>query len=159
MGINRVSMYATFGNKEALYVKAMERFCHTRENHVAACLSACSAREAVQKLLLEGVRMFTSPEGPGVCFVTQGPFEASSVSEQTRDYMARRRAGIERMLRELFERSIETGELPRHVSSSELALFYSVVIQGMALQAQHGGTQEQLESVIGVALAAWPHRI
>jgi hypothetical protein len=63
------------------------------------------------------------------------------------------------MLRDLFERSIEAGELPRHVSASELALFYSIVVQGMALQAQHGGTQEQLESVIDVALAAWPERI
>lgn len=70
--------------------------------------------------------------------------------------MTNRRAGIERMLRDLFERSIGVGELASQVNAKELALFYSVVIQGMALQAQHGGTKEQLESVANVALAAWP---
>ena len=62
MGINRVSMYASFGNKETLYVKAMERFCHARENRVASCLSACSARTAVQKLLQEARVCLRAPK-------------------------------------------------------------------------------------------------
>ena len=156
MGINRGSMYATFGNKETLFVRAMERFTRARENQVAACFSAGSAREAVHQLLQEGVRMFTNPEGLGVCFVTQGPFDASSVTEETRAFMARKRAGIEQSLKKLFEKYIETGELSRGVSAEELARFYSVVVQGMALQAQHGGTKEQLEGVVGVAMGRWP---
>ena len=100
--------------------------------------------------------MFTSPEGPGVCFVTQGPFEASHASEETRDYLARRRTEIEDKLRQLFEKAIETGELPPRANATELALYYSVVLQGMALQARHGSTKEQLEGVIDTALAAWP---
>jgi len=156
MGINRVSMYATFGNKEALFVKAMNRFSCTSEDRVKSCLSASTAREAVERLLHEGVRMFTSPDGPGVCFVTQGPFEVANASEETRSFMAHKRSGIERMLRGLFEQSIESGKLSRNVSAEQLARFYSVVIQGMALQAQHGGTKEQLESVIEVAMSAWP---
>jgi len=88
MGINRVSMYATFGNKEALFVKAMNRFSCTSEDRVKSCLSASTAREAVERLLHEGVRMFTSPDGPGVCFVTQGPFEVANASEETRRFMA-----------------------------------------------------------------------
>jgi hypothetical protein len=44
------------------------------------------------------------------------------------------------------------------VSKETLAQFYSMVVQSIALQAQHGGTLEQLNSVVDVALENWPIR-
>jgi hypothetical protein len=35
-------------------------------------------------------------------------------------------------------------------------VFYSVVVQGIALQAQHGETTEELLHVVGVAMDSWP---
>jgi hypothetical protein len=56
------------------------------------------------------------------------------------------------------DRAIEAGELPLTVSAPDLARFYSVVIQGIALQAQHGGTQEQLFGVVDMVMESWPVR-
>jgi AcrR family transcriptional regulator len=154
MGINRVSMYSTFGNKEALFRKAMERFTQQIGVQLAACLAAPTAREGVEKLLREGVKRVTSPDSSGVCFVTQGPLTAPE--DETRRYVAHKRAEIERVLRRRFDRAIEEGDLPRDVSSGDLARFYLVVIQGLALQAQHGGTMQQLLRVVDVAIGQWP---
>src|SRR5258707_6449460 len=51
MKINRFSMYASFGNKEALYVKAMERVNKARREMVVGRLSGPSAPEAVEAML------------------------------------------------------------------------------------------------------------
>jgi AcrR family transcriptional regulator len=157
MGINRVSMYSTFGNKEALFCKAMERFTQETRKHLAACMATTTAREAIEKLLHEGVKRVTSPDSPGVCFVTQAPLTAPT--DETRRFVARKRAEMERALRRRFDLAIEEGELPRNVSSEDLARFYSVIVQGLALQAQHGGTAEQLLRVVNVAIEQWPGKV
>src|SRR5277367_247335 len=117
MGINRFSMYATFGNKESLFVKAMERYTQVSNEHLAACLATGTAREAVEKLLRRGVMMVTDPDSPGVCFVTQAPLDDSEASEKTRKFVARKRAAVELALRRRFDRAIAEGELPGRVST------------------------------------------
>ncbi|MGA9245181.1 MAG: hypothetical protein WBW03_24760 [Silvibacterium sp.] len=57
---------------------------------------------------------------------------------------------------ERFERAIEDGELPLGVSAAALAGYFAVLIQGFALQAQHGGKCEDLMRVVDVAMANWP---
>ncbi len=54
------------------------------------------------------------------------------------------------------DRAIEAGEWPLTVSAPDLARLYSVVIQGIAHQAQHGGTQEHLFGVVDMAMQSWP---
>jgi AcrR family transcriptional regulator len=121
MGINRVSLYATFGNKEALFRKAMERYTQSSEDRLAGCLTAGTAREAIEKLLRSGVKMLTAPDAPGSCFVTQAPLTEPEATEETCRYMARKREDVERALQRRFERAIEDGELKRTVSAEALA--------------------------------------
>ena len=47
MGINRPSLYAAFGDKEALFRKALDRYVTEREAYVEAALKAPTAREVV----------------------------------------------------------------------------------------------------------------
>jgi AcrR family transcriptional regulator len=155
MKINRFSMYSSFGNKEALYVKAMERFNEARRNMVVKCLAGKSARDSVEQFLRDVITRFTDPEH-GVCFVTQAPISAEQASRETRALMVKRRAEVEEALRQRFERAIEEGELPRNASAADLAAYYAVLIQGFALQAQHGGTTEDLLRVVDVAMSNWP---
>ncbi|WP_243856903.1 TetR/AcrR family transcriptional regulator [Paraburkholderia sp. BL6665CI2N2] len=156
MGINRVSLYATFGNKEALFMKALTRYTDAGDRRLASLLAGCSAREAVENLLRDSVRRFTDPKAGGVCFVTHGPLPEDTVSDDTRRYVARKREAIEMVLKHLLVRAVEDGELAREVSPTTLARFLSVLIQGLALQAQHGGTRRELLHVVDVAMAAWP---
>lgn len=153
MGINRFSMYATFGNKEKLYVKAMEAFNEGRRQRVTETLAGSSARDSIEQLLKEIVVRFTSDHG--VCFVTQGPLTSEEASEETRKLMARRRAEVEKAIRQRIERAIEEGELPDAVSAKDFARYFAVLIQGFALQAQHGGTREELLRVVEIAMKKW----
>jgi AcrR family transcriptional regulator len=158
MGINRFSLYATYGNKEALYLKAMERFNECREAHLLKTLSAPTAREGVSQLLRDSVTNFTDNSGAGSCFVTQGPLIDEETSDRTRRRVAEMRASVEKLIRERLEQAIKDGELPESVSAADLARFVAVTIQGFALQAQHGGTRDELLKVIAVFMQQWPKR-
>src|SRR5712692_11317318 len=61
MGINRPSLYAAFGNKEALFRKAIDRYDAGPAGYTYKALEKPTAREVV-KALLEGiVRLLTKP--------------------------------------------------------------------------------------------------
>lgn len=156
MGVNRVSMYATFGNKEALFVKAFTRYVEVNQKRLTACAAAATAREGLDKLLRDSVERFTDPREFGVCFITQGPLSDAAASKETKLFAATQRAGIESFLRSLLERAIEQGELASSVSTADLARFYAVILQGIALQAQHGSTAVDLLHVVDFAMAKWP---
>lgn len=158
MGINRPSLYLHFGNKEALYLKSVERFSRMNAQHLESCLSDPSARAGVERRLREGVMMFTNPHGPGVCFVTQGPLKSGEASAETREELARQRGAVALTLRARFDKAVTDGELPPGTNTESLANYYAVLAQGLALQAQHGGEQAALLDVLAVAMTAWPAR-
>lgn len=156
MGINRVSMYATFGNKEALFVKAMSQYTDAGEKRLGDTLATGTAREGLEQFLRDTVMMFTDTAGPGVCFVTQGPLTGSTASDEITRFIARKRAAIEPMLERHFERATKAGELTCATPPGDLARFYFVLLQGLALQAQHGGTRDQLLRLVDLAMEKWP---
>jgi AcrR family transcriptional regulator len=155
MGISRPSMYDTYGNKEQLYIKAMGAFNDMRKANVEGTLNALPARESITLLLRNCVSNFTD-QAHGVCFVTQPPLPAGAVSPTTRDLSARRRLEVEVAIMHRIERAIRDGELPAGTSAQKLAAYYAVIIQGVALHAQHGGTSDQLLQVVDVAMENWP---
>ncbi len=156
MGINRPSLYATFGNKGDLYRKAVTWYADTTEKQLANYFAVGTVREGIGRLLRERVVMFTDAQGMGVRFILQAPLTSPEVSQEIRQDLAQKRRTVEAILQCQFERAIESEELPGDVSPEDLALFYTVVIQGIALQAQHGGTREQLLRVVDVAMEKWP---
>ncbi len=69
---------------------------------------------------------------------------------------SRKRAFALSVLVNLFEKAIESGELPSSVDPEELARFYGAIVQGMSVQAQDGASEEDLLKIADRALQAWP---
>src|SRR5258705_13627764 len=69
MGINRPSLYAAFGNKEALFRKAVERYAQGPSGYTGAALELPTARAVVEELLRGGARTMTDPKCPRGCFM------------------------------------------------------------------------------------------
>jgi len=159
MGINRFSMYATFGNKEALFVKALTRYAQMHDRRRKEALSASTAREGLERLLREGAAMFADPAALGVCFLTQGPLNVPEVSDETKRLLVKNRGAGERAIRRRLDQAVGDGELPADTDTRKFARFFCIVIQGMALQARHGATKDDLVGVLEAAMQAWPsHR-
>src|SRR3977135_1973575 len=72
MGINRPSLYAAFGNKEALFRKALDSYHDGPAAFVRGALEEPTARAVVEALLRGTVDLLSSPRNPPGCLMVQG---------------------------------------------------------------------------------------
>ena len=153
MGINRPSLYAAFGNKEALFRQVLDRYGEVTGQLMQESLSKPSARAAVEHLLFSAVEVPVDGPVRG-CLLVQGALseECKGVQQE----LNRRRAAREGTLRARFERAQKEGDLPADASPAALAGYICVVLQGLSVQGAGGASGEELRRVVEVALRAWP---
>src|SRR5688500_17890997 len=67
MGINRPSLYAAFGNKEALFRKALARYAAGPAAYVCRAMEARTARAVFEQLLAGAIEMQADRRNPRGC--------------------------------------------------------------------------------------------
>jgi AcrR family transcriptional regulator len=158
MGVNRPSLYAAFGNKEALFRKALDRYVEGPAAYVRAALAEPRARAVAERLLGESVDRLTDPRNPRGCLMVQGALACGEAAESVRRELAARRAAGELAVRRRFERAQADGDLPADCDPADLARYVVTVLRGMAVQAAGGAGREELRRVAEMAMQAWPGR-
>jgi AcrR family transcriptional regulator len=156
MGINRPSLYAAFGNKEALFKKAIDRYAQGPGCHVKEALSEPTARGVIERLLHGTVDLLTNRRNPRGCFMVQGALACGESADPVRRELVMRRAASEATLRERFERAIAEGDLPPSSDPATLAGYVVTICHGMAVQAAGGATKAELTRVAEMAIRACP---
>jgi len=156
MGINRPSLYAAFGNKEALFRRAMERYAQGPASHLERALAEPTARRVAEALLSATVDLLANPKNPRGCLLVHGALACGDDTEVIRDALAAKRAAGEARLRERLTKARVAGDLPRSARPADLARYLMTVTQGLSVQAAGGATRKQLREVARLAMAAWP---
>ncbi len=159
MGITRPSLYAAFGNKEALFHRALEHYEATFMRFAREALAAPTAREVIERLLYGYADMQTGAEHPPGALETNGALVCSNAAEPIRQMLIGRRMEDEVALRRRLERARDEGDLPRDCDPASLAPFVMAVACGMSVKAASGAGRDALHQVIETALLAVPaHR-
>ena len=157
MRINPPSLYAAFGDKERLYLEALERYQQGRRDHLGPLLDqAPTARQAIERLLLEAARLYAQPDAPRGCMLMLSCTACAETSLQSQ--LAKRRADVKKALKARIERGLAASELPRGTDVDALADFYTTLLKGMALQARDGASRRSLVAAAEAAMRAWPAR-
>jgi AcrR family transcriptional regulator len=156
MGISRPSLYAAFGNKEALFRKALDSYAGGPACYVREALHEPTARAVVERLLRGAVELQTDKRNPPGCLMVQGALACGEAANPIRQELISRRAAGEAALRQRFERARSDGELPADSDPADLARYFTTVVYGMAVQAAGGASREELRRVAQAALRAWP---
>lgn len=155
MAINPPSLYAAFGNKEALFRKALDRYVASKVVFWREALAAPTARDAVETLLRGSADQLTAECNRG-CFMIKGSLTCGEAASALQKEMAAHRAQGEAALRQRFELAAEQGDLPADAEPASLARYVMAVAQGMSLQAAGGASGKQLQQIVDVALLAFP---
>jgi AcrR family transcriptional regulator len=155
MGINRPSIYATFGNKEALFRKALDRYSERMTNYTAEALKAPTARAVVERLLVGTADLLSCPGNPKGCLMVQGALACGEEADPIRKELISRRTMGEAALRERFERARLEGDLPAGADAGDLARYIMAVMHGMSVQSAGGASRADLQGVIDLSLRAW----
>ena len=156
LGINRPSLYAAFGSKEALFSRAVDRYLASPGAPVTAALSAATAREVASRMMRFYADAAGQPHRPRGCLLVQGALACSDESESVKQLLADKRHFGEEALVKRFERARRDGDLPSGAKPTDLARYVWTVCQGLAVQAAGGATPHQLRRVADLAMGAWP---
>jgi len=156
MGINRPSIYATFGNKEALFRKALDRYSEQMTCYTAEALKEPTARAVAERLMVGTADLLSCPENPKGCLIVQGALACGDEADPIRKELIARRATGEAALRERFERAKLEGDLPAGADPGDLARYVMAVMHGMSVQSAGGASRAELQGVIDLSLRAWP---
>ncbi len=155
-GVERPALYSAFGNKEALFRRALERYSERYMGFIPEALQLPTAREVTAHLLYGSVDLNTRFPDHAGCLMINGALAVSSDAEPVRQSLIDFRAAGEAQLRERFERAKAEGDLPNTAKPDALAAFVMAVLHGMAVQAKAGFSREMLEAVAEQALSTLP---
>jgi AcrR family transcriptional regulator len=156
MGINRPSMYATFGNKQDLFRKALDRYAATVAGYVNEGLKEPTARQAVERILRGSADLLSDPRQPRGCLLVQGALACGDESKAVQRELCARRAAGEAAIRERLETARAEGDLLTSAEPAELAGYVTAVLHGMSVQATSGASREKLRGIAERAMHAWP---
>jgi AcrR family transcriptional regulator len=155
MGINPPSLYSAFGDKEALFLEAIEAYTRRRGESCPYC-NEPTARGAVEKLLIYVARELTDASHPRGCLMMMAATTAANSSTRLQKVIADKRVASREHMRERIKRGIEDGDVPAGTDAGALADFFSTLLTGMALQARDGATRKSLLAIVEQAMTLFP---
>ncbi len=156
MGINRSSLYATFGDKEALFQRAVERYREVPMGFFHEALQQPTARGVVEALFRGTVKFLGDPTHPKGCLTLQGGLACGAGAENVKRLMIDWRKGGQSTLQRRFRRAQSEGDLPKDVSPTDLARYIAIVMNGLGVQAVNGATSAEMNRAVELALRSMP---
>jgi AcrR family transcriptional regulator len=156
MGISTTSMYATFGNKEELFRRALERYTEVPSAYLLRALEEPTALRVATAILTGTVRTTTRPAHPHGCLGVQGALATSDSGREVRDLLAAWRNNGCACIRERFQRAVDDGDLPPESNPALLARYVTTLTFGIAVQAASGVGRDELQEMADAALLNWP---
>lgn len=157
-GLSKPSLYAAFGDKEALYLLCLQRYGDHQVALQTELLEAePDARRAVERFMRAMAQHQTDPRQPGGCFVVNGTADCGAPATPPAVDAALRGAsgGAEQRLLNRLKRAEREGQLPP-LYAKNLATLLASVLTGMAVMSKAGQPRRKLDEVVSAAMALWP---
>ena len=158
MGITRPSLYAAFGNKEALFLHTLDLYEREKMAYVGAALSAPTARGVVQNLMSGAIANFTAGDECRGCLGVIASVASRTAEPSICAHVAARAESSRLAIVARMKQAIDQGDFTIPIDAEAITRYLSAVMQGLSIQAQSGATRAELEQVANSALAMWPSK-
>lgn len=144
MGLNRPSLYASFGNKDAIYAAAVEHYVRTIGVHFLKPLAEPSLATALSGYFRAVIDTVTGRHGPLGCMVSCTLPAEAEVSPAARTQLAAVLGQIDGALGARLARAVRDGDLPHDADVRALAEIVTNGMLGIAIRARAGATRAHL---------------
>lgn len=153
LDLNRGSLYATYGDKELLWRRALTRYCDQRSALLAELFDGPSGPvlPRIRRLMLE----LADPAAdlPRGCLVVNALTERTD-DPATMAIVEAHMSHVEDVLRKAFTRARSGGELPAGSSPRRLARFVMVVLQGLHVYDRALADRRRTRDTVAIAMSA-----
>lgn len=162
MAINKPSMYAAFGNKEQLYLAALQRYREQQLiKHAQALAGEPDVKKAMRAFLRSVAVMLTAPELPGGCMVVNSAV-ASDIAALPASVVAAISTTVNQstfaLLKDRLQTELQQRHLPQGTDIDQLVDYFTALMSGMAVIAKIGINKERLFETIELALSVLPDK-
>ncbi len=155
MGIQRGSLYATFGDKRTLFFAAIERYDRVVTAKLLAALDGpASGKDAIRAFFRLKVELALEPSRPRGCLVTNSATELASRDRGTTSRVGAVLTKIEAAFHCAVVRAQKAGEIDRARDARALARFLTSSAQGLSVMAKTIPERAVLEDIVDVVLSA-----
>ena len=161
LGVQRGSLYAAFGDKHDLYLKAVALYAKENREHLEALLQDGPVLPALRRMLLEPSALTGAPDHPQGrrgCLVGNTTAELVPGDEEARALAAAAYDGFIEAVTAALARAQATGEVATSAAPEVQARLLLLLFQGSALVSRAHPDRERLAASIDAALDALrPH--
>lgn len=154
MGINRQSIYDTFGDKHALYLAALDRY---REQSAAQFVELLegpgSLKKSLRRLFDSVIDEATTDESRRGCFMANATMELAAGCTETATRAETNLQHVERAFEGALKRAQGAGEIASGRSPRSLARFLFNNLVGLRVMAKTTRDRRVLEDIMRVTLS------
>ena len=156
MGINRSSLYASFGDKETLFRRAIARYAEGSVSYVQTALEQPTARAVIEALLRGTATALGDASHPRGCLLLQGGLACGSGAESVKQALIDLRKNNQAVIEKRMKQARREGDIPQDVDPKDLARYVSIVMNGLAIQAANGASSSEITRAMDLALRSLP---
>ena len=154
MGIQRGSLYATFGDKHQLFLQALDRYEGRFYDSMTRLLAeAASAEAGIRSVFEQVLTECACDDDTKGCFITN---TAVALAQDDAETAARIRANLKRMegaFEETLVAALARGEIAASLPPRKLARFLTNALQGLRVLSKSGVHFDVLQDVVQVTLS------
>lgn len=146
-GMNRPSLYAAFGDKHALYIKALEQYWEfaAAAMHAALTDNELTLRQALTQFYEGQLAIYFSGDGqPRGCFAIGTATTEAVEDPEIREVLSERLSRLDADLETRLHAAIDKGELNNDVDPAALAVLASSLLHSISIRARAGKSREEL---------------
>lgn len=153
LGINRASIYDTFGGKNQLYEAALSAYRKEGAAYLEKQLIQFdSVKDSLQKLFFDAVQEDMEGECKG-CFVVNCTTEYLPKHAHILKELLENKANFERIITTALQRGIENNEFDKNLNINEVATFLFTFFSGLRITSKIEKNPQKMKKIIDVGLA------
>lgn len=149
MGINRPSLYGTFGDKRDLFLKAYERYRKEMAAEFAPAFDPnLSLRATLEKIYAKAIDVYLAGDnGPRGCFTVMTATSEAMADPEIRALVQKALGTAQRLLTVRFEVAVKNGELPATADVQMLSQIAATTIEALAIRSRAHFARADLEGI------------
>lgn len=155
LGINRFSLYDTFGSKHELFIRALDRYREEMGSQVLNNLrTSGQGIGAIKAYFAAVIDHLSSAKGKAGCLMVNTLVEQAALDDEVGECVMRNVKALEEAFRLAVERAQDLGEIDSDGNSKQLAEYLATNAIGLNVLGKANRSRKRLERTVEIILKA-----
>lgn len=154
MGINRGSLYDTFGDKHALFQESLQQYEKLYTSKIVDFLDTePSGKRAIEKFFHKVLEDCLSDKGGRGCFFANSIVELYQHDPETAEKLGKSFLEMERAFLKTVKRGQDSGEISKSLGPREMARFFTNSLMGLKVVEKSSPSPKVLQDIVKATLS------